>query len=141
MRTSWLAASLVLALAACGPTTETIQLSVINQSPSPMTVVLTKDGPPMEKNWLPPEDIAMMKNAPADMTVNGITLQPKQKVDQVRIGQFEAGVHPMLRIYRGDQNMKQMLGIGPDSPNRSDLVLHPGHNTIVIDPTGTPIAK
>jgi len=128
-------------LTACGPTAQTYQVSVINQSATPMTVVLTKDGPPMEQGWMPPEDVAMMRKAPADLTVNGIVVQPKTKVDQERSGKFDNGTHAMLRVYRGEQNMKQMLGVGPDSMNRRDLVLHPGQNTIVIDPSGNAEAR
>jgi len=129
------------ALTACGPTSQTYQVSVINQSATPMTVVLTKDGPPMEQEWLPPEDIAMMRNVPDNVTVNGIVVQPKTKVAQERTGKFENGTHAMLRVYHGEQSMKQMLGISPDSPNRRDLVLHPGQNTIVIDPSGNAEAR
>ena len=132
---------LAAALVGCAPATQSYQLTVVNESAQPMTIVLTKDGPPMEKDWMPPEDIAMMKNAPADLTVNGITLQPKQKVTQTRTGKFEGGTHATLRVYRGEISMKQMWGVSSGSPNRSDLTLHPGDNTVVIDKTGAAVAK
>lgn len=142
MRFTLLAAPLLLVAAITGcESTQSYQVTVVNKYSQPMTIVLTKDGPPMEKDWMPPEDIAMMKNAPADMVVNGITLQPSQRVTQERTGKFEGGTHAMLRIYRGDINMKQMWGVSYGSPNRSDLTLHPGKNVIVIGPDGTASVK
>lgn len=129
-------ALLVLALVGCGPTTRSYTVVVRNDSPEPMTVVLTKDGPPMEGKWLPPEDFAAMRRAPAELQVNGIVVPPGKTVDQSRTGQFEDNTRAMLRVYRGEQNLESMLGVGPTSPNRTDLPLAPGENTVVIDKAG-----
>ena len=126
-----------LFLAGCGPTMETYSLVVHNHSAEPMTVVLCKDGPPMENFWFPPEDIGMMRRPPPDVQINGIAIAPGQTIDQTRSGQFDAGTHAVVRVYRGKMNdLKDLLGIGPDSPNRKDLLLRPGSNEVVIDHNG-----
>ncbi|MGC4034241.1 MAG: hypothetical protein QM754_21385 [Tepidisphaeraceae bacterium] len=124
------------AVIGCGPTTQEIHVAVKNDSYEPMTVVLTKDGPPMEMKWLPPEDFAAMHKPPAEAQVNGIVINPGQSVDQKRVGQFSSGTQAMLRVYRGPQTLESMLGIGPDSPNRTDIPLAAGTNLIVIDKSG-----
>ncbi|HEX8322317.1 MAG TPA: hypothetical protein VF595_00265 [Tepidisphaeraceae bacterium] len=126
----------LLALVGCGPSTRQYNVVVRNDSPEPMTVVLTKDGPPMEPRWLPPEDFAAMRQAPAELRVNGIVIPPGKTVDQAREGKFNGGTRAMLRVYRGEQNLESMLGISPSSPNRTDIPLAPGHNEILIDRLG-----
>lgn len=125
-----------VAVIGCGPTTQEVRIAVKNDSYEPMTVVLTKDGPPMEMKWLPPEDFAAMRKAPPEARVNGIVIKPGQSVDQTRTGQFGSGTRPVLRVYRGPQMLETMLGIGPDSSNRTDIPLAAGTNLIVIDKTG-----
>ncbi|MGN6507159.1 MAG: hypothetical protein ACTHM6_16515 [Tepidisphaeraceae bacterium] len=136
-----LAAPLFLVIG-CGPTTQSYSLVVHNDSDEPMTVVLCKDGPPMENYWFPPEDIAMMRHAPADVSINGVAIPPGKTIDQTRQGQFDNGTHAVLRIYRGSKNnLQDLLGIGPDSPNRTDLRLRPGSNEVVIDQNGKASVK
>ena len=58
-------------------------------------------------------------------------------VEGSRHGEFSAGTIAVLRVYRGPQTLESMLGIGPTSPDRTDLSLSPGPNDVVIDANGT----
>ena len=131
-------AALVLIAAAvgCGPEPRDYAVSVHNHYDQPMTLVLTKTGSPMEAKWLPPEDFAAMLHPAPELKVNGIVVQPGQTVSQTRHGEFDAGTVAVLRVYRGPQTLESMLGIGPTSPDRTDLSLAPGHNDVVIDAGG-----
>ena len=120
----------------CGPTTREYSVSVKNDAYGPMTVVLTKDGGPMDMSWLPPEDLAALLRAPPEAHVNGIVIPPGKTVDQTRASTFDPGTSAVLRVYTGSQTPETMVGISPGSPNRQDLRLSPGANNILINQDG-----
>ena len=124
------------AMVGCGPSTRTYQVVVKNDSAEAVTIWLTKNGPPMEDAWLPPEDIAMMRQLPEGLKVAGVLLAPGKSADRTVNGKFAGGVDAVLRIYRGEKTLDQLLGIGPDSANRQDVKLTPGANTLVINAQG-----
>ena len=128
-------------LAGCGPATREYSVVVRNESRDPVTVVLTKDGPPIEPLWLPPEDFAAMRKAPPDWRVNGVVVPAGKTADQKQTGKFSAGTNAVLRVYHGQQTFESLLGFGPTSPNRTDLPLAPGENKITIGRDGKAVRQ
>ncbi|MBC7783640.1 MAG: hypothetical protein H7144_07350 [Burkholderiales bacterium] len=123
------------ALVGCIPTTRTYSVSVRNDAAEPMTVWLTKDGPPAEAGWLSPEQIVingMVKSMPI-----GAVVPAGKTADMVPVdGKFHSGTNAVLRVYRGQKLFDNLLAIGSGSPNRTDVMLEPGENLIVVDKTG-----
>lgn len=131
----------LLSVVGCGPTTREYSISVKNTYDQPMTIVLTKDGPPMDLSWLPPEDLAAMLNAPPEARVNGVVIPPGKSADQTRTSKFDSSTNAVLRIYNGEQTPMTMVGVSRGSPNRQDILLNPGPNAFVIDKNGKAVRQ
>ena len=140
MKRSLLLAGLLFVVG-CGPTVQQYSIIIKNDTDRPMTVVLTKDGGPMDMKWLPPEDFAALLHAPPEAKVNGIVIPPGKTVDQTRSSEFDSGTHAILRVYNGKQTPETMVGISPGSPNREDVPLEPGENNIVIGQNGKAVRQ
>jgi len=123
-----------LLLAGCS-STHTFTVSVRNDALEPMTVWLTKDGPPAEQGWLSPEQIAL--SGMAKTTPIGVVIPAGKTADMSPIqGTLDSGTHAILRIYRGQTTFDMMLATSRGSANRTDMVLEPGANVIRIDKDG-----
>ncbi|HWE95640.1 MAG TPA: hypothetical protein VG269_16870 [Tepidisphaeraceae bacterium] len=125
---------LLLALVAgCAPT-ETYTVSLKNQTPRPITAIMTKDGPPFEKGWASPEDVAADRVAPDE--VSGIQVIPEGRTgtNTGLSGHFDKGTHAILRVYDGKMLPSEMLRTQPGR-SRVDTVLHPGENRFVARET------
>ena len=114
--------------------TEKFDVSVRNETRTPLTLALTKDGPPFEHVWAGPEDLAI-ESPRADEQHGFVVLPPGREADVSVQGKFDRGTRGYLRVYRGDLQISDMTAIGPASPNRLDLPLTPGPNRFVIDDT------
>ncbi|HWE03640.1 MAG TPA: hypothetical protein VG326_14640 [Tepidisphaeraceae bacterium] len=125
---------LMLVAVGCGPESRSYSVSVKNDTDGPLTLNLTKDGPPAEAAWAAPEDIAdgrIKVSADSRMGFNTLQAGATQAANGVS-GQFNPGVHALLRVYRGGNlQVRDMLAIKP-GPNRQDLVLAPGGNSFVV---------
>lgn len=117
-------------------TTKSFSVSVKNEYKEPMTIWLTKNGPPMERDWLPPEDIAMMQKIPEGVWRKGLILLPGEAADADVTGRFDPGVSAVLRVYRGQKKLEELFGISKGSPNRTDIELPEGRSVFVIDKYG-----
>jgi hypothetical protein len=118
------------ALAGCART-ETFDITVRNDTEGPVTIALTKDGPPFERMWAGPEDLAI-ESPKADEQHAYVVLEPG-KVGEVSVqGKFDRGTRGYLRVYRGAPDISGMIAIGPVSPNRLDVPLRAGANQVVI---------
>jgi len=118
--------------------TRTYSVVVRNDSLQPMTLWLTKDGPPAELGWLSPEQLdrsGLAKNWPTDELGKVV---PPGKVAELRPieGHFDSGTSAVLRIYHGQLTFDHILAISQGSPNRADMMLEPGDNRIRIDKDG-----
>jgi hypothetical protein len=53
-------------------------------------------------------------------------------------GAFPQGALAYLRVYAGERSNAELLAVGPDSPDRAEVLLYPGHSAIVVrrDETG-----
>lgn len=133
--------ALLALMTGCGPSTRTYSVTVQNQAAVPMTVWLTKDGGPIEPDWASPEELAMYGKV-KDASVPGVVIPPgKTGVMDERKGKFDGGTNAVLRVYRGQRLFNDILATRRDSPERTDVRLEPGANTIIIDATGTPTRK
>jgi hypothetical protein len=111
--------------------TEKFEITVRNDTGGPVTIALTKDGPPFERVWAGPEDLAI--ESPKADEQHGYLMLPAGKEGEVAVaGKFDRGTRGYVRVYRGDLQISDMIAIGPVSPNRLDVPLRPGANRIVI---------
>jgi len=131
-----LAALAVLALASAGCesiTTRSYDLTIQNHLSRPITLFLTKDGPPDEPGWQSPEELAA--NAISlDHPHDGQIVGPGQTMvfDNIQ-GQFRQGTTAILRVYEKTGRLEDIAALSPGNPERTDVILVPGVNNIVID--------
>jgi hypothetical protein len=122
--------SLLIVLAGCSRH-EKFDVSVLNHTNGALTLALTKDGPPFERVWASPEDLAI--ESPKADEKHGYVVLPAGKSADVSVeGTFDSSTHGYLRVYRGDLQISQMNAINGSSPNRLDIQLRPGVNKFVI---------
>src|SRR5689334_16598768 len=106
--------------------TKSFSVEVHNQSDRPVTLWLTKDGPPAEEGWLTPEKVVDsggklkydLAFVPAGKT--GFT-------DEFT-GVFPKGTNAVLRVYEGE---KEVFDLAKESTH-VDAVLKPGANRFSI---------
>ena len=116
--------------------TETFNILVRNDTRTPVTLTLAKNGPPFERVWASPEDLAVESPA-ADEEHSYLVLPPGREAEVPTVtGRFSGGTRGFLRVYRGDLDVSDMNAISPASPNRLDLPLKPGTNRFVIAQSG-----
>jgi len=123
--------AVLLLIVGCASTNmETFELSVKNQTGTPISIWLTKDGPPAEEGWQSPEDLALM---PQTSTFSFRTLEPgKIAVAGPLAGRFAPGVNAWLRVYQGLHPLDEILAISRGSHDRLDYLLSPGRHQITI---------
>ncbi len=130
---------LVLFVFGCGPTTRTYSVTVANQSLEPMTVWLTKDGPPSEMAWASPEQIAIA-GIEKDIPFPGVVVPAgKTGVMPGVEGKFNSRTNAVLRVYHGQMRLSEMLSVSDGSARRTDVILVPGDNAVIITPQGKPV--
>lgn len=113
--------------------TRTYDVSVKNDSEGPVTLWLTKDGPPFEPGWLSPEDIAIESPRQPVTTISGVVVPAGKTADTgPRQGKFEPGTRAVLRVYAGQLNFDQLLAAQADEKRRIDMRLHPGRSDLVV---------
>ena len=127
--------AMVLSLAAGCSTTQkrTYDVSVKNDTGQPITVWLTKDGPPVEKGWRSPEQVAII--APGyEERIGGMPVPAgKTAYTGPLSGEFEPYTTAWLRVYEGKyQRFSDLLAVSPKSPKRVDQPLDVGKNHIVV---------
>lgn len=115
----------------CAPKA-TFDVSIANRTDRPVTVGLVKEGPPFERDWAGPEQLAIQ--SPLDsLPPWGHVIPPGKTMDSGAItGAFPAGTTAYLRVYRGQYNNATLLAISSPNPDRTDVLLFPGRNLIVI---------
>lgn len=120
--------------------TRTYEVSLRNDSGQPLTVWLTKKGGPFEKGWKAPEELAW-QNLSDDEAFSGLTIPVGRTgfTGKVR-GSFYPNSAAVLRVYVGASTYNETLAVPADSPNRLEVVLHPGANKYIAVP-GDPIVK
>jgi hypothetical protein len=116
--------------------TETYQLAIKNATAEPITLWLTKDGPPAEAGWRSPEQLAMQPVKGEKLA--GALVEPGElAMTGPRTGHFDQHTQAWLRIYGGAHTLSELLAISRGSPNRLDEPLEPGqHAWTVVEVNG-----
>ena len=110
----------------------TYDLIVRNATEAPIVVWLTKDGPPFEKDWLSPEDIAIESPKSPDR-LGGVAVDPgKTAVSGARTGRFAKSTLAVLRIYDSPTSISDILSTSRNSSRRVDVYLDPGRTRLVV---------
>ena len=113
--------------------TRTYQVTVKNYAAAPVTVWLTKDGPPFEPGWLSPEDLATESPRQSGRVISGLVIpSTKTAYTGARKGRFEPNTHAVLRVYAGQLTFAQLLAFDSDDKHRIDFLLHQGDNDLII---------
>jgi hypothetical protein len=108
------------------------QVSVRNQSATPVTVWLTKDGPLYERDWRSPEDLAI-ESRNADEMIAGAIVKPGETATVGPLpGKFMPTTNAILRVYHGQHNFSGLLAISKGSPDRREFELTPGENNFTV---------
>src|SRR5690348_1282076 len=99
--------------------TRTYSVTVANDSSSPVTVWLTKDGPAYEPGWLSPEDTAYEARG-AGESVAGVVVPPGKTASVGPVhGEFASMTNAMLRVYLGQHNLSDLLAISKGRDRKS----------------------
>ena len=126
----WLIVVVLLALGVVGcnsGTTKSFSVEVHNQSTQPITLWLTKDGPPMQEGWLTPEKVV---EDPERKLKYDLAFVPAGKTGYTdpMPGEFPKGTNAVLRVYVGE---KEVFDLAKDA-NHVDTVLKPGSNRLLV---------
>jgi hypothetical protein len=123
--------SFALLLAGCNPSQKSFQVSVHNDTSAPVTLWLTKDGPPVEEGWMSPEQLA---SDPEHAKYDLAFVPPGKTGSTPNLsGTFPEGTHAVIRVYKGERELYYILqdekaGVGV----RADYVLKPGDNQLAV---------
>ncbi|HYE17825.1 MAG TPA: hypothetical protein VEA69_05245 [Tepidisphaeraceae bacterium] len=119
------------ALAGCN--NRTYQVTVVNQTSSPITVGIVKDRPPYEEQLVPVELLAL-ETPLASLPPWGFVVPPGRTADTRPVtGKFPAGTEAYLRVYRGTGTNAELIAVSSPSPHRLDVMLFgKAKNEIVI---------
>jgi hypothetical protein len=110
----------------------TYEVTVKNESTRPVTVWLTKNGPPYEQGWKAPEDLAIELPV-GDERIAGVVVPAGRTASTGQVvGHFAPGVQAILRVYLGQKGFDEILAISRGSPDRMEIVLKPGANDILL---------
>ena len=118
------------------------QVTVKNESLSPVTVWLTKDGPIYEPSWRSPEDLAIETRGAGEMIAGKVIPPGKEASIGPKEGAFKPHTNAILRVYLGEHNFSDLLSINRGDPDRRDYELDPGYNTFaIIDRDGRTVVR
>lgn len=110
-------------------------VSLKNESHEPVTVWLTKNGPPEEPEWLSPEALSNSRAASIG-AINGVVIPPGKTAEMPPLaGRFAPDTLAILRVYAGQLTLDQMLATPPDGKLRVDVPLREGMNHLAVSPT------
>ncbi len=122
---------MLIGLTGCSGGTRSYSVSVKNDLPRPITIALTKSGPPFEPAWASPEDVAARRVSPEN--ASGVQIVEAGKTASVHnvTGRFDKNTQAVLRVYSGSATFREMLDT-PPGRNRVDVNLSPGKNDLVV---------
>lgn len=122
---------------ACNDTrTRSYSIDIKNDSTRPITVGFVKLGPPMERAWMSPEDLA--ERYPYDMTLSWGTVVPPNRTAFIQDykGEFLPTTSAELRIYVGQMSLSDLLAISRASRSRQDVRLEEGKSVYIVSDRG-----
>jgi hypothetical protein len=122
----------------------TFDVSVVNETRSPLTVGLVKDGPPAEKDFEDVSQLAIDYDL-ASLPPWGFVIPSGKTADRGPVtGTFPSGTLAYLRVYRGELRNAELIATSAPNPGRLDLLLHPGRVQFTIredEATGKLVAR
>jgi hypothetical protein len=126
-------AALLALCTLAGCNNRTYQVTVVNQTTSPITVGIVKDRPPYEEMLVPVELLAI-ESPLASLPPWGFVIPPGRTADTRPVtGKFPAGTEAYLRVYRGTGTNAELIAVSTPSPHRLDVMLFGNaKNEIVI---------
>lgn len=126
-------AFLACLMVGCGTKPQSFDVAVRNQTSEPLTVWLTKKGDaPREPQWSSPEDVAIA-GVGKDGLVPGIVVKPGEARGAQLEGKFPGNSRAVLRVYRGELTLDDMLARhDADSFRRLDVPLSAGLNHLIV---------
>jgi hypothetical protein len=107
----------------------TYDVSVTNRTNEPVTIWLTKDGPPYEEGWLSPEDYAIFQPGRIEPFPGWVIMPGEQATTGVIMGKFEPQTRAVLRVYGGQLRFSEILA---RSRERLDVPLDAGRSSLVV---------
>src|SRR5688500_3931362 len=88
-----------------GCSARSYDVTVRNDLNQPITVWLTKSGPPAEANWLSPEQMAIGENT-GPGRLSGVTIPAGKIAETGKVkGKFPKGTSAILRVYVGQHTL------------------------------------
>lgn len=135
----WLTVLVLSAVAlGCNSTKKSFEVEVTNQTNTPVTLWLMKDGPPSEEGWRSPEELALLpEGSPRNYDLAFV--KPGRTGYTPRLsGEFPGGTHAVLRVYEGEKELFHILQeTRAGTVKRIDHRLRPGKNRLnLVDRSG-----
>ena len=132
-RMKWIACLMMMLVAVGCGNGKSYQVEVKNQTLQPVTLWLTKDGPPYEEGWFSPEELAKMPEEARAGYDLAIVPPGKTGYTGKVSGDFPKGTHAVLRVYEGQKELFHILeDTKAGRSNRVDQVLKPGMNRLAV---------
>ena len=116
--------------------TATFQVTVTNSTPQPLSVGLVKNGPPFESEWAAPHEIAIALPDSGGRRWGELVPPGKSATLGPMSGKFDREVSAILRAYRGNPTIDDLLAVPAESADRVDIYLQPGQSAHVIRADG-----
>jgi len=118
----------------CEPRSEvrTYDVEITNHLSDPITVCLTKNGPPDETGWLSPEEIAENPMSHDPTRVGQLIPAGSTGRSGPVVGHFWPDTSAVVRIYRSSGQLEDFAALSFGNPKRLDVSLHPGVNELII---------
>lgn len=130
-----LAALLICLATGCGARSADIGVQVRNEADAPVALWMTKEGTPVERNWLSPGQIVMFYS-PDDITAMrepALVLPPGETgTIGPRRGKFATGAEPVLYVYPADTTVQQKAATDRRSGLMDQISLGAGTNFIIV---------
>ena len=123
---------LALLLVGCAEK-HTFQIAVRNETSEPLTAGLAKEGGKYEAQWASPEEAVLHTTGDDERGWDSVVVPPGETRSAGPVtGDFSGGAIAMLRVYKGDLKLSDVLAISRGSPNRLDIALDEGRNAIIV---------
>ena len=132
-RMKWIASwILALSVVGCG-SGKSYQVEVQNQTSTPVTLWLLKDGPPKEEGWFSPEELSAMPEETRPGYDLAIVPPGRTGFTGKVSGEFPKGTNAVIRVYEGEKELFHLLEDAKTGvTNRADHVLKPGMNKFSV---------
>jgi hypothetical protein len=116
-------------IAGCAAKPVNYDISVTNKISQPVTVWITKDSPPYEPGWNPPEQVAA--NTTGNKVLGGVVIEPGITMYAKISGKTTPQNPAILRVYEAT-TIDGICAISRGSTNRADVPLEPGKSHLDI---------